>query len=62
MRSSLDRVNAVDHEFIKKQAYHDQNILIVSLDHPDIRWDERELLKQIGAKLYGKKPDAGARG
>ncbi len=59
MRSSLDRTNNVDISFMKHRAFHDQNILIVNLDDPKIGWDERQMLENIGTKLYGKRKPIG---
>lgn len=54
IRSSLDRTNNVDISFMKRQAFRDQGILIVNLDDPKIGWEERQLLLNIGKKLYGE--------
>lgn len=54
LRSSLNISQTVDIAFMKKQAFHDQKILIVSLDDPKIGWDDRQMLTNIGNKLYGK--------
>lgn len=59
LRSSLNLSNNVDVSFMKRQAFHDNRILIVNLDDPKIGWDEREFLKTIGNKLYGKGRPAG---
>lgn len=62
MRSSLDRTNNVDISFMKRQAWRDQGVLIVAVDDPmlNLSWDEKELLRNIGNKLYGKgKPIGG---
>lgn len=55
LRSSLDLSNNVDVTFMKHRAYHDQGILIVNVDDSKLGWDERQMLMNIGAKLYGKK-------
>lgn len=41
--------------FIKARAYHDQDVLIVSVEDPNLSWDQREILKQVATKLYGEK-------
>lgn len=41
-------------EFIKKNAFHDQGILVVKITDARLSWSDRELLKQIGERLYGK--------
>lgn len=55
LRSSLDVSNNVDISFMKRQAFHDHDILIVNLDDPKIGWDERQMLLNLGNKLYGKR-------
>jgi hypothetical protein len=42
-------------EHIKRDGWHDQNILVVSPDDHRLTWPERELIRQIGEKLYGKR-------
>jgi hypothetical protein len=42
-------------EHIKRDGWHDQNILVVSPDDHRLTWPERELVRQIGEKLYGKR-------
>ena len=38
---------------IKKRGWHDQRILVVSADDDRLDWMERELVRQIGERLYG---------
>jgi hypothetical protein len=45
-----------DVEAIKRNAFRDQRILVVPIDHPQLGWADRKLLEQIGAKLYGPLP------
>ena len=45
-------------EHIKRNGWRDQNILVVSADDDRLSWSERELLRQIGEKLYGKREEA----
>jgi hypothetical protein len=45
-------------EHIKRSGWRDQNILVVSADDDRLSWSERELLRQIGEKLYGKREEA----
>lgn len=59
LRSSLDRTNNVDISFMKRRAFHDTNILIVNMDDDKLGWDERQMLENIGVKLYGKRKPAG---
>jgi hypothetical protein len=45
-------------EHIKRSGWRDQNILVVSADDDRLSWSERELLRRIGEKLYGKREEA----
>jgi hypothetical protein len=40
---------------VKHEGWHEQNILVVSLDDQRLTWPERELIHQLGTKLYGKR-------
>jgi hypothetical protein len=42
-------------EHLKRDGWHDQNILVVSADDQRLTWPEREVIRQIGEKLYGKR-------
>jgi len=53
LRTSFRAPAPFDKERVKRTGFHDQNILVVSLDDARIPWQERELLKQIGERLYG---------
>ncbi|TCU34150.1 hypothetical protein [Rhizobium azibense] len=55
-RSPLRGPNSVDYDAIKKNAFHDQSVLIVNINDTKLPWQDRELLKVIGERLYGKKP------
>lgn len=56
LRSSLGLTNSRDVDFVKKQAFHDQNILIINLDDPVVGgWVERQVLENIGTRKYGKR-------
>jgi hypothetical protein len=55
-RSRLRGANSVDYEAIKKNAFRDQDVLIVNINDTKLPWQERELLKSIGERLYGRKP------
>jgi hypothetical protein len=50
----------VDYESVKRNGFHDQGILVVPMDHDRLTWPEREFLRQIGEKLYGRRVDRGA--
>lgn len=53
-RTSLDVPSRMDVDRVKKMAFHDEKILVVSLDDDRIAWDERQILRAIGEKFYGK--------
>ena len=38
---------------VKRDGWRDQNILVVAADDQRLSWPERELVRQIGEKLYG---------
>lgn len=54
-RVSRLQPNSVDHDAMKRNGFHDQGILIVSIDDDRIGWDERQILINIGEKLFGKR-------
>jgi len=41
-------------EDIKRDGWRDQNILVVNADDNRLTWPEREFIRQIGDKLYGR--------
>ena len=45
-----------DPEQVKRDGWHEQHMLAVSLDDHRLNWPERELVRQLGEKLYGKLP------
>ena len=47
-------------EEVKRDGWRDQNILVVSPGDHRLTWPERELIRQLGEKLYGKRGDAEA--
>jgi len=42
-------------EKVKKGGWKEQGVLAVSLDDQRLTWPERELVRQLGEKLYGKR-------
>lgn len=48
--------NRRDPDQVKRDGWHDQHMLAVSLDDHRLTWPERELVRQLGEKLYGKLP------
>lgn len=47
-------------EVVKKRGWQDQGILVVAADDHRLSWPERELIKQIGKKLFGERSNARA--
>jgi hypothetical protein len=45
-----------DPEQIKRDGWREQGLLAVSLHDTRLTWLERELVKQLGTKLYGVRP------
>lgn len=43
-----------DPEEVKRDGWREQNILVVSPEDQRLTWPERELVKQLGEKLYGR--------
>ena len=44
----------MDVEKAKRDGWKEQQILVVSLNDHRLDWMDRELIKQLGEKLYGK--------
>ena len=42
-----------DPDSIKREGWHEQGVLVVSAEDPRLTWPERELVRQLGRKLYG---------
>ena len=45
-------------EQVKRDGWRDHSILVVSPDDDRLTWPERELVRQLGEKLYGHKEEA----
>jgi hypothetical protein len=41
---------------IKRDGWRDTGVLAVSAEDPRLSWPQRELVRQIGEKLYGQSP------
>lgn len=48
-------------ETIKRDGWQAQGILVVSENDRRLTWPERELVRQLGRKLYGDRPAKEAR-
>jgi len=42
---------------IKQDGWRNHGVLVVSIDDQRLSWPERELLKQLGQKLYGARKE-----
>jgi hypothetical protein len=42
-------------ERVKREGWHDQGLLAVSLNDERLTWPEREMVRQLGEKLYGRR-------
>ena len=39
---------------VKRDGWREQGLLAVSIDDQRLTWPEREFIRQLGEKLYGK--------
>ena len=46
-----------DPQQVKRDGWQDQGVLAVSLDDDRLTWPERELVRQLGERLYGKRQE-----
>ena len=46
-----------DPERVKQDGWREQGLLAVGLNDPRLTWPERELVRQLGEKLYGPRAD-----
>ena len=44
-------------EQIKKDGWLERGLMAVSIDDQRLTWPERELVRQLGEKLYGKRKE-----
>jgi hypothetical protein len=44
-----------DLEQVKREGWHEQGLLAVRIDDQRLTWPQRELVEQLGTKLYGKR-------
>ena len=44
-----------DPDEVKRDGWREQGVLAVSLDDDRLTWPERELVRQLGERLYGKR-------
>ncbi len=48
-----------DPEIIKREGWRGLGTLVVQTDDPRLTWPEKELIQQIGEKLYGQRKTDG---
>lgn len=44
-------------EHIKRDGWREQGLLVVAEDDHRLTWPERELIRQLGDKLYGRREE-----
>ncbi len=45
-----------DPDRVKREGWHEQGLFAVLVDDQRLTWPERELVRQLGDRLYGKRP------
>ncbi len=50
-----------DPEQVKRDGWQEQGVLVIAENDQRLTWPERELVKQLGSKLYGKRSGREAR-
>jgi hypothetical protein len=45
-------------EQVKREGWQDQGVLVINENDQRLTWPERELVRQLGAKLYGTRKEA----
>lgn len=55
-QSALGRVqsSSIDCQQIKSDGWHRDGWLVIHIDDPAIGWIERQVIQQIGDRLYGR--------
>ena len=41
---------------MKRDGWRDQGVLVVAIDDERLSWPEKELVTQLGDRLYGPRP------
>lgn len=42
-------------EEVKREGFNQHGILVVAVDDQRLSWIERQIIKQLGERIYGKK-------
>jgi hypothetical protein len=45
-----------DAEQVKRDGWRERGVLVIAEDDQRLTWPERELIRQLGQKLYGQRP------
>lgn len=45
-----------DAERVKRDGWQERGVLVIAEDDQRLTWPERELIRQLGQKLYGPRP------
>ena len=48
---------SIDPEAEKRTGWRQHGILVVAEQDPRLSWSEKELIRQLGAKLYGRRSE-----
>jgi hypothetical protein len=61
LRSHLGRhqPNRIDPEIQKRVGWREHGILVIAEQDPRLTWSERELVRQLGGRLYGRRREDG---
>jgi len=61
LRSHLGRhqTERIDPEVEKRTGWRQHGILVVAEQDARLTWPERELIRQLGVKLYGERREGG---
>ena len=57
MSDSIARLQgkSVDYDALKRRAWHEDEILVLNLREDSLSWSDKELLRIIGDRRYGKR-------
>ena len=44
-------------EQVKREGWREQGLLVVDANDPRLSWPDREMVRQLGDRLYGEKQD-----
>jgi len=50
-----------DADQVKRDGWKEQGVLVVAEDDQRLTWPDRELIRQLGTKLYGERQQKDAR-